>query len=190
MCAAVSGAADSAPAAACAESSVQAALPATCHSWVWGYVVHSKLPNGKDDPLHVICTKCRKQLERKLGNTSNIAAHLKKHNIFPPAPAPSATPQQTLSSYFTTPSQSKFLTEKAPDALMRLIASHNLPLRLVEAPELKELFELLRPGSACYIPSRPKLGSLITKTALAHQQQVEQTLEGFYHFSQSFLFGI
>lgn len=116
-------------------------------SWVWEHVtVH-------EASSKICCSYCLKQITDS-GNTTNIAKHLAVHRVFPTtSPAPATSTQTTL--LFQPPiKETSELANKIVDAIVRLIVHHNLPLSTTDAPELKELCDLLRPGSSRVLPSR------------------------------------
>lgn len=117
-------------------------------SWVWEHV-------AEVSPSEVRCVHCNKRLQRSGTNTTNIAKHLNnKHRLYEgKRSAPAASTQQVLSfAPIITPNSG--LARQIADTVVRLIVHHNLPLSTVEAPEMKELCELLRPKSSEALPSR------------------------------------
>jgi len=135
-------------------------------SWVWEHV----------DFVAKTCKHCKQQLPCKDGNTTSITTHLRnKHGVCQPnARAPIHAPAAAIiDTFFLSKQKQQQLQDRVADVLARLVANNSLPLQLVTAPELKELLNLLREGSASLIPSRHALRALIPKMAEAHHQQLK-----------------
>jgi hypothetical protein len=107
--------------------------------------------------LGFFCPICKETFERQKSNTSVVAGHLaSKHHILPPpdaAPVPPARTSQTTLLFAPVPRQDASFKEKHNRCIVKLIASKQLPLSFIESPGLRDLCDLLLPGSSKLLAS-------------------------------------
>jgi len=82
----------------------------------------------------VFCSICQQKLVYLGGGTSNIARHLKQHDLFSP---------QTQQSYSTL---INIKIEKINDALVNFIVQHLMPDSIVEMEGFRTFCNLLNPN--------------------------------------------
>jgi hypothetical protein len=136
-------------------------------SWVWEHM--EVLQEG------VRCKHCTKTFKHTSTNTTNFAKHLNGvHKIF------ESQPVQSRLTFTPTVTPNSTLAHKIPDIIVRLVVQRNLPLSFVEAPELKELCEALRPTSSSALPSRYALREkLIPEAARQSRNRICALGQGF-----------